>query len=229
MMKYTGSELELFASAINWKRYWSTQIQTWIVGDVLEVGSGIGANINFLINDRITSWTALEPDLELMEKSRSVITRPDIKFINGNLLTIPPQPGFDTIIYIDVLEHIEYEKKELLETQSRLRSGGHLIILVPAYQTLFSPFDSAIGHYRRYNRDTLKQVIPPSYREKKLFYLDSVGVTLSFVNKLILGYREPTASQINFWDSYVIPASRLLDRIINYSFGRSLIGVWVKQ
>jgi hypothetical protein len=88
--------------------------------------------------------------------------------------------SFDTILFIDVLEHIEDDRAELTRCVPRLRPGGHLIVLAPAHNLLFSPFDRAIGHFRRYERRALVQAAPPSLSLIRACYLDSAGMLASF-------------------------------------------------
>ena len=66
---------------------------------------------------------------------------------------------YDTIIYLDVLEHIEHDQKEFLNAFSNLNDGGHLIVSVPAYNFLYSKFDKDFGHYKRYNKADFKKFI----------------------------------------------------------------------
>ena len=63
---YVGSELDTFKLARNWKQYWSSVLAPFVHGSVLEVGAGIGANIPYLINDRVTRYSGLEPDGRLV-------------------------------------------------------------------------------------------------------------------------------------------------------------------
>ena len=133
---------------------------------------------------------------------------------------------FDTIIYIDVLEHIENDRDELNQAASHLRQGGHLIVLSPAHQRLFSPFDAAIGHFRRYNRAMLRSVSPGSLRVELMKYLDSAGLILSAANMLFLRQSMPTKAQLHFWDHWVVPVSRVLDKLFMYSVGKTIIAVW---
>jgi SAM-dependent methyltransferase len=136
---------------------------------------------------------------------------------------------FDTIIYIDVLEHIEDDNKEMKRACELLQPNGHLIILSPAYNFLFSPFDKAIGHYRRYTSKTLKQAMPAELKLVTLNYLDSVGLFASLANKLFLKQTYPSKKQIQTWDRLMIPVSKWMDKIFFHSFGKSILGIWRKE
>lgn len=224
-IEYVGNELELFKNALNWKTYFSDKLMGHIHGDVLEVGSGICANTNFLQNENVSSWTCLEPDNELIQKAERVN---NTSFINGTLDDVDKDQKFDTIIYIDVLEHIEKDSREVINSYEFLKNGGKLIVLSPSYQYLFSPFDESVGHFRRYNKNTISS-LHPKCRPYRCFYLDSVGVILSLANKLILKSGSPTQKQIKFWDSFVVQLSKFLDRLIGHSFGKSIVCIWKRE
>lgn len=227
--KYVGSELDLFAAVQNWKSYWSDEIRPFIKGDVLEVGAGIGSNTEWLDRGGTQRWVCLEPDplltAQLQQKLQEAKTTHKYETICGTLQSLDSQQ-FDTIIYIDVLEHIENDRGELQKAASLLKTGGHLIVLSPAHQRLFTPFDAAIGHFRRYNRSMLSAISPAGLSMERMRYLDCVGMFASSANVLFLQQSMPTPNQLKLWDSFMIPISRLFDRLIFYSIGKSIIAIW---
>lgn len=230
--KYIGNELTIFKDAVNWKQYWYNSISKFISGDVLEIGAGIGINTNLLLQNHsdIRSITSIEPDKILSDQILDNIKGDTSKVVvlNQYLEDLSTDKKFDTIIYIDVIEHIKDDSSELSKAKSHLKEGGLLIILVPAYNFLFSPFDDAIGHYRRYNRKMLINAIPDDLSMLKLFYLDSLGLCASLLNKFVLKQSYPTKSQIQKYDKLIVPISRITDRLILNSFGKSLVGIWKK-
>lgn len=227
--KYVGSELDLFAAVLNWKTYWSQQIRPFLKGDILEVGAGIGSNARFLDCGGAGRWVCLEPDPELAGQLIANLDKAPLQraseAVCGTLESLTGQL-FDTIVYIDVLEHIENDREELSRAAAHLRPGGHIIVLSPAHQWLFSPFDAAIGHFRRYNRTMLREISPTSLQLERMRYLDSAGMILSGANMLLLRQSMPTKAQLRFWDRWVIPASRVLDKLLRYSVGKTIIAVW---
>ena len=110
-----------------------------------------------------------------------------------------------------------------------LRPAGHIVVLSPAHQFLFSKFDSSIGHYRRYNRNLLLACSPATCRLEAMFYLDCAGVFLSLANRHLLGQDLPSAKQIQTWDNYVVPISRVLDAVFGHQIGKTLVGVWASK
>jgi SAM-dependent methyltransferase len=222
---YIGTELEAFSHARNWKRYLHRKTAPFIGGHVLEVGAGIGNNTDLFSTTPNTSWTCLEPDEELAPR----IPRTANREVLVNTIAGVATRKFDSILYIDVLEHIEDDAEEMQRAAECLRPGGHLVVLVPAHQWLFSPMDDAIGHFRRYNRTNMMAAAPKSGASLvKLQYLDSVGMAASLANRMLLKSSQPSVSQIQFWDSYMVPVSTVIDGLFGYHVGKSLLAVWRK-
>ena len=230
--KYIGDELNIFQDAVNWKNYWLNSVKEFISGDVLEIGAGIGINTKLMLENYpiITSIVAVEPDKLLADQILDNITvgKQKVTVLNHYLENLPDDKLFDTILYIDVIEHIADDSLELEKAKSHLKKNGILIILVPAFNILFSPFDKAVGHHRRYNRKSLCKVIPDDLIQLKIFYLDSLGVCASLMNKFILKQSYPTKKQIVKYDRMIVPMSKILDRLLFHSFGKSLVGIWKK-
>jgi SAM-dependent methyltransferase len=225
--EYVGGELALFEKAVHWKRYWRNQTEAFIAGDVLEVGAGIGANTRSLASLRHRSWTCLEPDAALAAKIPPM--GPEYSTRLGTTDDLDASDRFESILYIDVLEHIEDDRGEMARAAAHLKPGGYVIVLSPAHQFLYAPFDHAIGHFRRYSRSTLRDAAPPGLRETKLVYLDSVGLLASAANRMLLRQSMPTQNQILAWDRLMIPVSRVLDPLFFGNAGKSILGVWQRE
>ena len=226
--KYVGNELDIFADAQNWKSYWAEILFPFVTGDVLEVGAGLGANTSRLFNPRVRSIYCLEPDPALAARLRETVRNLPATVAVGTIDDVSHQQ-FDSILYIDVLEHIDDDKSELAKAARLLRRGGNVVVLAPALESLFSPFDRAIGHYRRYDKRSLKSCSPPFCRLERMQYLDTVGLLASVANRIILNQSQPARSQIHFWDRCMIPCSRVLDRLFAYQLGKSIVAVWVRE
>lgn len=227
--EYEGAELDLFAHARNWKAYWISRIQAHVGGDVLEVGAGLGANTAALQSPGVRSWTCLEPDPQLAARIQQEIREiPGCSVKTGTIESLPDLL-FDSILYIDVLEHVEDDLRETALAAARLRQGGRLIVLSPAHQFLYSPFDRAIGHYRRYDRASLRACQPEACAEARLEYLDAAGMLLSLANRALLRQSMPTLQQIHTWDRLVVPLSRIVDPILGRRVGKSILVVWTRR
>src|SRR5687767_15830695 len=107
--KYPGSELILFNQAVHWKKYFARYIIPYIKGSVLEAGAGIGGNTAFLNDGSAPAWLMLDPDKNMAATLEGFIQQkkypPNCRSQKGTIADLDQH--FDTIIYIDVLEHIE--------------------------------------------------------------------------------------------------------------------------
>lgn len=227
---YEGEELALFADAVNWKKYWCSKLKPLIGKSVLEVGAGIGETAKLFATCEVERWLAIEPDVNLacrIEEDCKKSKYPsnfEILPIKTSGLSLSDK--FDTVLYIDVLEHIQDDRLELKNIANLLKPGGRIIILSPAHNYLFTAFDKAVGHYRRYDKRMLLSIIPKKMRLETIYYLDSVGMLASLGNRLLLKSAQPTVGQIQFWDKCLIPLSRVIDRVVLNSLGKSIIGVY---
>ena len=229
---YVGSELELFAGATRWKSYLADQVAPFLGEEVLEVGAGLGGTTKRLCRGVERRWVCLEPDEGLAGRLSGAIDSGELpaccRVEVGTLERLAREPAFDTLLYIDVMEHIEDDAGELARAGEFLRPGGHVVVLSPAHQWLYSPFDKAIGHYRRYTKSTLRALTPTGLDLVRLSYLDTVGLIASAGNRLFLRSAMPNPSQIAVWDRYMVRLSRVVDPLIGYSAGKSVLGVWRK-
>ena len=228
--KYEGDELVLFQHAKHWKKYFSRQIQPFIKGNVLEVGAGIGATTLLLNDGSADKWLMLEPDNEMCIELKRKIDNKELpencELQSGTIEQVTST--FDTIIYIDVLEHIEADAFEMKKAAEILNAGGHIIILSPAFQSLYNPFDKAIGHYRRYTKSLFQKITPGSLQLLRCRYYDTVGYFAALMNKLLLRKKYPTQKQVLFWDKWMVPVSKVADNVFFHRFGKSIIGIWKK-
>jgi len=229
---YEGAELDLFLAARNWKAYWSRKIRPHIGASVLEVGAGFGSNTPYLHGESHTRWVCLEPDAALVARIpdhlREYPWAGTIETRVGTLQDIPEAETFDTLLYIDVLEHIDDDHAEMKRALAHLAPGGRIVVLSPAHQWLFTPFDRAIGHFRRYSKSTLRACTPPGARLLELYYLDAVGMLASCANRMLLQQSMPTAAQIGVWDRWLVTNSLWLDPLLGFRLGKTVVGVWTK-
>lgn len=195
------------------------------------MGAGIGTNTELLLerHENIKKWVCLEPDESLAQQIKYKFSGKygsKLECHAKYLSDLGTQQKFDSILYIDVIEHIENDYAEMERAKKVLKPGGFLIVLVPAQESLYSEFDKAIGHYRRYNKKRLQEAIGLDLKKKKLMYLDALGMFASMGNKWLLKQNYPTEKQIKFWDSTLLPLSKPLDSVSFNSTGKTLLGIW---
>ena len=145
------------------------QIARIVSGKVADVGSGTGFGTHLLCRgaDRVDGY---EVDPDAKEFSQRCFSNGVIRFYEADITRPTPAAWFrlhyDFVVMVDVIEHIEDDAGELARAATRLAPGGKLIVLAPAHQFLFSPFDEAIGHFRRYTRKTLAAAAPEEPHER---------------------------------------------------------------
>ena len=224
-MKYQGKELENFDLANFWRKYIYFQIKFFLKNKILEVGAGIGSftkNYEKSFNE----ITLIEPDKYNFKKLKQNIRNKNIVILNTSIKKTKKK--FNCIIYMNVLEHIRDHVKEINFAIKKLNKNGFLIILVPAHQKLFTKFDEAVGHYRRYSMSFFKKKFRNSTLEK-LIFLDFFGYFLYFFNNLFLKKEVyPSKFKILIWDKIFTPITIIIDFLIGYKFGKNILCVYKK-
>tara|TARA_B100002051_G_C16574294_1_gene554244 strand:- start:254 stop:937 length:684 start_codon:yes stop_codon:yes gene_type:complete len=227
-MKYPKTATERFDKANIWIKYIIFQIKKYIKGNTIEIGAGCGSFSREFSKENLDKITLTDADQEniiqlknnFLNKKNTVISQKNLDQFNET---------FDTIIYFNVLEHIEKDDNEIKLSLSKLNKGGHLIILVPAHQRLYSNLDKAVGHFRRYDKSYFKKKFDGS-EVVCLKYLDTLGYFLYFLNKLVFKQEVyPTKVKIFIWDKIFTPMTVFVDFILGYNFGKNILCVYKKN
>ena len=150
-MKYLNEVLEFFDISDNYRSYQIELFGNYVGKEILEVGAGRGKIIEILAQNSEKQFTLLELDKNFFDFLNNKFKSKNIKVLEERTQNIK-ENKFDTIFYLDVIEHIEDDRFELDTAYNLLKKNGHLIIIVPAFQILFSKFDQRVGHFRRYRK-----------------------------------------------------------------------------
>lgn len=225
--------LERFAAATRFNRWLFDTIRPYCKGHVLEVGSGIG-NISRLFlenNIQLTTSDLREAycNYVLQQYGRNPhlagvasidLAAPDFTQRYSHLLQ-----QFDTVVALNVVEHIEDDKKAVQHCVELLKPGGHLIVLVPACQVLYNSFDKELGHFKRYAGRSLRALEKAAGLEViHQQYFNAAGIPGWFINGSLLRRRLIPRKQLMIFDK-LIPVLKLADRISFHSIGLSTIAV----
>ena len=222
-MKYVGKELENFDNAKIWRKYTHFHVKKYIKFPILEIGAGIGS-----FTKNYYSYSKKIILTELDNKNYHILKKKFLKYKNITVFKkkiFNFQKKFSSIIYMNVLEHIKDDYKEINEALKKLEINGYLIILVPAHNQLYSSFDKAVGHYRRYNIEFFKNLKLKNGKITKLIYLDFIGLILYYLNYLLPSKTYPSKFKIQIWDKIFTPLTFIIDFITNYKFGKNIICV----
>tara|TARA_B100000686_G_C16773842_1_gene967064 strand:+ start:1965 stop:2654 length:690 start_codon:yes stop_codon:yes gene_type:complete len=222
-IEYDGWELHYFDEAYNFRTYQFKIINQFVKGKTAEVGPGTGENTNYYLH-KTASLDLFEPSKKIFEILKEKIqNKPNVQILNKEFLN--HKEKYDTIIYLDVLEHIEHDQEEFFNAFSNLNEGGYLIVSVPAFNFLYSKFDKDVGHCKRYSKTDFKKFIKqlkPSF--SKLIYYDSVGFLLIVLSRIFFKseYSSNIKNKVSFWNK-LIPISKIIDLVTFFSFGKSLL------
>ncbi len=226
-MDYPGKELEIFDKASIWRKYVHLLVKNYLKEGILEVGAGIGSFTNNYHNN-FSDITLTELDKGNTQKLRKKFENTNIK-INSNY-TSQQENKFNTILYMNVLEHIEKDREEIKASFDKLNVDGHLIILVPAHNELFTKFDKQIGHFRRYKVDFFKDLNIGKNEIIKLHYLDCFGYFLYFLNKIFFKDEiYPSIFKIFVWDKIFTPFTIIFDRLLGFRYGKNVLCIMKKK
>lgn len=137
--------------------------------------------------------------------------------------------GADSCVCLNVLEHIQDDRKALSNMGSILGPGGVIVLLVPAFAGLYGPIDKNLGHYRRYSRRSLRELGDATgLRVKASYYLNSVGFFGWWANARIFKREAQSESQIKLFDNFVVPFLWAVEGFARPPFGQSLFAVLQK-
>ena len=133
--------------------------------------------------------------------------------------------NFDTVISLNVFEHIEDDVLALQNTRKVLQPGGKVILVVPAHDFLYGTMDRSIGHYRRYSKDRMLDALSQAHltcTEQK--YINTLGALGWLVNGRILRKEVPPAGQLRSFN-HLVPLLKRVERSVSMPFGISLLTV----
>ena len=226
-MNYPGKELESFDKATVWRFYIYKQIKKYLKKSILEVGAGIGSfTSNYMHLSKDITLTEIDKTNLILIKEKFKNT----KYFISNKKTKKLKKKYDSIMYLNVLEHIKKDKEELKIAVSKLKKNGFLIILVPAHNKLYSKFDKAVGHHKRYDLEFFKKLKLKETKLEQLYFLDFMGYFLYYINKIFFKNETyPSTFKIFIWDKLFTPITIFLDKLFLYKFGKNILFILKKK
>ena len=203
-----------------------SQIRPYLGQEVLEVGCGSG-NFTPLLAQVCAKVVAVDLNQEYVELAQTRLKDyPGVEIVVADALKM--QWHTDTVIMLDVLEHIEDDVGMLRHLNSCLKPGGKLLVKVPALNYLYSPMDKAIGHYRRYGKRTLTEALEKAkFSQPFVWYFNMAGIPGWWLNG-VLGRTTPPSNQVDLFNKFV-PLFRLMEARVKLPIGLSLFAVATKS
>lgn len=199
---------------------------------VVEIGCGIGNFTELLLDREAVIGVDREP--EYLDRLRRRF--PD----HGNLHTVAVDAGSqafcelarfqpDSCVALNVLEHIEDDRRGLQNMASILAPAGVIVLIVPAFPALYGPVDRNLGHFRRYTRPDLYRLAGTvGLRVRKARYFNSLGFFGWWFHSHVTRLQAHPHGQIAVFDRWIVPSLSRLERVAAPPFGQSLLAVLVK-
>lgn len=218
--EYTGSDnLEVMLEAENYNKFLTDQVlaNRACSGAILDFGAGIGTFAE-MVRARDVDVHCLEPDgtQGIMLRSKGFETFSSSDDIAAEC--------YDYIYSLNVFEHIEDDGAAVRDAYRLLKPGGYLFIYVPAFQLLFGSMDRKVGHFRRYRRQGLLELVRNAgFEPEHCAYVDCIGFFVTLVYNLKPGADGGiNSSAIRFYDRFLFPASRVIDRLTSSFIGKNV-------
>jgi SAM-dependent methyltransferase len=219
-LSYTGVEiLQTLTNATNYNALLIGLILEAAKGsrNMVDFGAGIGT-FSKLLRDRDITVTCVELDPVLANDlaHAGFVTFRDLKAL--------PDDSVDFFFSLNVVEHIEHDIATVQGLSRKLRSGGRLLIYVPAFNCLWTSLDTKVEHFRRYRRRDLEELVRScGLSVSRSRYVDTLGFVAALLFKLG-GNKEGDLKPkwIKLYDRYVIPTSKVLDHLFGRLFGKNV-------
>jgi cyclopropane fatty-acyl-phospholipid synthase-like methyltransferase len=218
--------LESLNGAVNYHAWVCDLVRPYLGDDPLEIGSGLG--------DYAARWLADGvPRITVSEADASRLVRLSERFAIDDRVTVraldlcDAGPGtYSALVAVNVLEHIEDDVAALRAAAGLVRTGGAVIMFVPAFPIGMSAFDHTVGHFRRYRRGTLSAAYAAAgLRLERLHHVNAPGLPAWIVGMRLLRMTPQDGPTVRAWDRYVIPLARAAESRVAPPFGQSLFAV----
>lgn len=221
-----AATLERMSVAPAFNRWMFDRLRRWIGRRVLEIGAGIGNLSAFLVDRERVVLSDTEP-YYLTRLRERFAGRGNVAVVELRLPVANPRleaERFDTIVCLNVLEHIEDDRASLQAMRRLLQPGGRLALLVPALPALYGTLDQALGHFRRYTRGELVAKLGDAgFRLAHWEYFNLAGIPGWWFTGRVLRRRLLPTGALKWYDA-LVPLFRL-ETLLPVRIGQSLITI----
>lgn len=217
--------------AENYHRWILEIFRPYLGRRVVEVGAGTGAMSELLLEGEIDSLALVEPSAEMFQRlcertarlnvSASVATYNEVFARVADEIKEAINP--DSVVYVNVLEHIEDDEAELAIIQRILPPHGRAFVFVPALSWLYGRFDQQIGHFRRYTRKELEDKCRRAgFRIVKSGYFDALGILPWWIKYRFFRSDKMESDAVRLYDRWVVPVIKVGESAITPPIGKNV-------
>lgn len=227
---------ETFSSSMEGARNYNAWIvrrfRPYVGHSMLEIGIGHGGFRPFFPD--LERYVGVDIDAGLVRRALELYPGETFVVADAASPTLVDRAGasFDSVLCVNVLEHIKDHRTALANLAAALRPGGHLLLLVPAFGFLYNDLDRLAGHVRRYTKTSLVAALPDGVDLVEAGYFNPVGALgwalNNFMSHRSLETRE-VRSQVALFDRWLVPVSRGIDPLTRRLFGQSVVCVARKR
>ncbi|MBN1783227.1 methyltransferase domain-containing protein [bacterium] len=218
------------ANARHYLRWIHDEFRPYLGKTVAEVGAGTGNFSRMILKSNIDRLMAFEPSdnmFPILQKALEQDRRATA--VHDYFNRIYDETAFDSVIYVNVLEHVEHDIVELSLALDALKTDGHILILVPALKWLYSDFDRLLGHFRRYHlNDLIALVNKVGFTVVRARYLDMPGIVPWYVYFRLFG-RTMQKGNVIAYDRLAIPFIRIFEQVFPPVIGKNIILIGKKE
>ena len=225
-----AATLDNLDGASNYAGWIFELIEPHLGDEVLEIGAGHGTFTEMLAREaeRVVASDISERCVSRLRERFS--GEESVEILHGSVDSADGHGPFDSVILINVLEHIKDDDGALRDLGRLLRPGGRAVLWVPAFSFLYSDFDRRIGHYRRYRRPELqRQLVDAGYDVQDVRYVNAVGAVAWLVLARFLRRTPTQGTSVKVFDGYFVPLLRRLERRWDPPFGQSVLAVATRR
>lgn len=228
---YVGKDLEAMSFAVNYHKWILDEFRPFLGKKFVEVGAGTGSFSELLLAEKPEEISIVEPSemFEFLKQNVSQIAT-DAK-INLHRAIFADVRGEiangdkpDSIIYVNVLEHIEDDESELEMIYETLEKGGKCFIFVPALMSLYGEFDRKIGHFRRYTKKEIEdKCAAAGFKILKSKYFDLTGILPWWVKYKLLKSDSLESGAVTLYDKIAVPVISRFETILPMPIGKNIL------
>ena len=228
------TNLELDAQSHRFTRWLYNEVSAGLKGDVLEIGSGIGTYSEKIINDKSRAFHVMLTDIA--PSYIEALTKKFSSDNNNNNVSVSKLDlnrkedyekigygKFDSILGLNVLEHVENDEFALQQLYRMLKDEGTMVLLVPCHKFLYNVLDKKAGHFRRYTKKELEyKVSKTQFIIQRIFYFNMLGIVGWYLNGGLAKNPQINGTAYRIFDS-LVPVSQNVERLVGKRLGLSII------
>lgn len=228
---YIGKDLEAMSFAVNYHNWILDEFRPFLGKNMVEVGSGTGSFSKLLLLEKPEVLNLVEPSemfTYLKQNISQIETDAETNFYQTIFAqvrgTIVERKKPDSIIYVNVMEHIKDDSAELEMIYDTLAPGGRCFIFVPALMSLYGEFDRKIGHFRRYTKPEIeKKCAAAGFKILKSKYFNFAGIFPWYIKYKLLKSDSLESGAVNLYDKFAVPIVRRVESYLTFPLGSNIL------